>query len=153
MLTADRPTFDVLVTGSRNWCDYALLSSELWSQYVFAFSLGKRLRVIHGNNPSGADAMADRWAREHAAYGVLVEPVDADWDRECDDNCYHKPRVRADGTTYCPMAGHVRNQKMVDMRPNICLAFLTPEARGTRDCAARAERASIPLTRYPEGAR
>lgn len=152
MTTDNRRTFDVLVTGARNWTDYGLLSAALWDQYRFAFSLGMRMRVIHGHHTEGADAMADRWAVEHAANGVLVERVPADWSRECDDDCHHRPRYRRDGTRYCPMAGHLRNQKMVDMRPDICLAFLTPEARGTRDCAKRAEKARIPVTRYPDGA-
>lgn len=152
-ITTDSPTFDVLVTGARDWADYTMLSAALWDQYQFAYALGMRLKVIHGNCPDGADAMADHWAKEMSPYGVIVKPVDADWERPCDDTCYHKPRYRRDGTRYCPLAGHIRNQQMVDMRPRVCLAFLTPASRGTRDCARRAEKASVPLIRYPEGTR
>lgn len=151
-MTVPVGTLDVLVTGSRNWVDYETLSAALWTQYQDSLSRGLRLRVIHGNNPRGADAMADYWAREMAQYGVLVEPVDADWNRDCDKECTHRPRVRADGSRYCPVAGNYRNQKMVDMGPEICLAFLTPEARGTRDCASRAERAGIEVKPHTERA-
>jgi hypothetical protein len=59
------------------------------------------------------------------------------------------------GTDYCPAAGDYRNQVFVDMRPVVALACLVPgfKCNGTRDCAARAEAARIPVRWITQGAR
>jgi hypothetical protein len=120
----------ILVTGSREWTDWQLTSKALLDA-----TLGvdwRKVTLVHGDCPSGLDRMADQLAR---SMGMTPEPHPADWDRH----------GRA--------AGPIRNQEMVDLGADICLAFFHPAAenRGTSDCAARAKRAGIPVKRYPEG--
>jgi hypothetical protein len=135
----------VLVTGSRSWTD----------EYAVYYALVRELQqaddhhliVVHGACPTGADAFAHRWATlVHFKPWVTVEaePHPADWHRDCDENCYHRPREK-NGRSYCPMAGHLRNQAMVDLGADVCLAFPTTTSRGTRDCMRRAEAAGIPI--------
>lgn len=126
----------VLITGSRELNDPYPVFLALWTQY-----LQGPLIVVQGDCPDGADAWAKYWA---VVNDIPHEDIPADWDRPCDDKCYHKPRMK-NGRPYCPMAGHFRNQKMVDLGADICLAFPRGEARGTKDCIRRAEAAGIPV--------
>lgn len=136
-------TYRVLITGSRDWTNDALIYADLEHQLAFAHSVGAVLVVVHGNNLRGADAAAARWARWAKPRGVVEEPVDADWERDCDTECRHAPRRRADGSTFCPAAGVLRNQVMVDRGAAVCLAYPL-RGPGTRDCMSRAENAGIP---------
>jgi hypothetical protein len=43
------------------------------------------------------------------------------------------------------MAGHRRNQHMVDLRPKLVVAAHHAGSRGTADCIRRARQASIPV--------
>lgn len=132
-------TFTVLVTGSRNWTDEAGLSDVLNEHLHAALSEGKVFRLLYGDCPTGADAMAKNWGVRNAHLGVLVREEKADWNRPCDENCYHRPSSR------CPAAGPIRNQRMVDVGAGVCVAFLFPDSRGTQDCVRRAKKANIPV--------
>jgi hypothetical protein len=67
---------------------------------------------------------ADRFAREFAnGLGCTVETHEADWKR------------------YGKAAGGIRNQRMVDSKPDGVLAF--PGGKGTEDCVRRAVKAGI----------
>lgn len=129
----------VLVTGSRNWTDRTAVFTSLAIQAVAT----DELVVVHGG-AKGADALADMFARRHPRARAEVHP--ADWDRECDGECKHYERRRPDGRLYCPVAGVVRNQKMVDLGADICLAFPLGESKGTRDCMRRAAKAGIQVS-------
>lgn len=125
--------YRVLVTGSREWADRALL--EFHIGWVVAQS-GRRpedIVIVHGDCPTGADAMADSFA---GRAGWATDPHPADWRR------LGKP------------AGHARNQVMADKGADVCLAFYAAHAKneGTADCAARAEAAGIPVRRFHEDA-
>jgi hypothetical protein len=101
--------------------------------------LGHDTILVHGAAP-GADTMAaEIWTRG----GLSVEAHPADWDRPCDTSCYHRPREK-NGRSYCPLAGHYRNQHMVDLGADLLLAFPMPGSRGTWDCLRRAKVAEIP---------
>lgn len=93
----------------------------------------------------GVDRFARTWAREHALFGYMVfeEEYPAKWS-ECDPSCPpgHRRR-RRDGTDYCPIAGHRRNQRMVDLGADTCLAFRYQQSGGTTDCMNRAAKAGI----------
>jgi hypothetical protein len=122
----------ILVTGSREWDDWQLVSTAL-----IGATLGtdwRKVTLVHGSCPSGLDYIADQLAR---SMGMTPEPHPADWDR------------------HGKAAGPIRNQEMTDAGADICLAFYKKGAanRGTRDCAAKAVRAGIPVKRFEGGTR
>ncbi len=135
----------VLVTGSRNWTDRDAIARALMAQYR---EYGP-LTVVHGKAKRGADAIADQWCTHvrGLGYDVVAEPHPADWERPCTQYCRHRPRTR-DGRPYCPVAGNLRNQEMVDLGAAVCLAFPLPDSRGTIDCMNRADKACIPVDNY-----
>lgn len=127
----------ILVTGSRNWGDYATVLEAL------ALYEGQPDVVVrHGNWKDGVDQMAKQAA---ADLGFDEDPMSADWDR------------------YKKAAGPIRNMEMIkkDPKPSLCLAFamlctiwqctLVPGkhvSHGTRHCALAAERAGIEVLKF-----
>lgn len=108
----------LLVTGSRDWDDRALLTARLGEARAH---LGEDTVLVHGDC-RGADRMA---AEVWTSWGLRVEAHPADWDR-------HGNR-----------AGPIRNSVMVGAGADLCLAFLRGDSTGTRDCMRRAYRAGI----------
>ncbi|WP_100474152.1 SLOG family protein [Mycobacteroides abscessus] len=140
----------VLVTGSRDWPDPKPIVSALNSQWLKAHRQGRELVVVQGECPSGADRFAAEWAEvreDTGLFRVKSESYPADWSRDCDERCTHAPRWKH-GRRYCPLAGHLRNQKMVDMGADICIAFPLKDSRGTWDCIKRARRAGISVINF-----
>ncbi|OYN81736.1 DUF2493 domain-containing protein [Mycolicibacterium sphagni] len=130
----------ILVTGSRDWSNWELLHLALYAQTKhFEDAI-----IVHGCAP-GADTIARRYAGGRV--GVTAEGHPAEWDKPCGTGCYHRPRFK-NGKPYCPLQGHFRNQLMVDLGADLCLAFPLGESRGTRDCMKRAERAGIRVINY-----
>lgn len=125
----------VLVTGSREWADAAYVREAL--DHVAAV-MGPFI-LVQGDSPKGLDAIAKQWAIET---GIEHEDVPADWSRACGADCHHQPRWRG-GEPYCPMAGHLRNQEMIDRGAEVVLAFPLGRSPGTRDAMRRAKRAGI----------
>ena len=121
--------YRILITGSREWDNAELLSFELGLAIGGSGRPLDQVVLVHGACPTGADAMADRIARD---YGYRTERHPADWDR------------------HDKAAGPIRNQEMVDLGADICLAFFKDGAgnRGTTNCAAEAARAGIPVKRF-----
>lgn len=117
-------TFRILVTGSRNHDDPYQVRRALQALVEMAQLRGQFAVVVHGDCPSGVDFYAAKWC-EHT--GTTVEAHPAQWD------------------THGKAAGPLRNQKMVDLGADVCIAFPVGESRGTRDCMARAEKAGIPV--------
>lgn len=143
----------VLVTGSRDWPDQKTVVCALNSQWLKAHKQGQKLVVVQGECPSGADRFAADWAefRENTGrFRVKNEPHPADWNRDCDCHCTHAPRWK-NGSRYCPVAGHLRNQKMVDLGADICIAFPLKDSRGTWDCMKRAKKAGISVINFGFG--
>lgn len=153
--------FRVLGTGSREFTDIDAIRVGLGSAISAALCTvdwedhASLVTVVHGNAYKGADRLIDRVARE---FGCHVEKVDAPWDGPC---CrpekldpltdkpwctpgHRKPRKHGEGT-YCPKAGHRRNQEMVRRGANTAVAFPLGPSRGTRDCMARIRAAGIEL--------
>jgi len=140
----DRKERRVLVTGSRDWVDRAAVEQALEEQFYTHTDIRQVMVVVHGDNPTGADAIADDWAEKMAEGGLVrAERHPAEWDADCGMGCPGHRRARPDGSTYCPVAGHLRNQRMVDLGAEVCLAFPLGTSRGTRDCMRRARRAGI----------
>lgn len=126
----------ILVTGSRNWFDEWAVAKALDDAVTEPRAL---VIVVHGGCPNGADRLADEYARER---GWVIEEHSANW--------------KAYGST----AGFIRNQEMVDTKPNICLAFIKPcqksrckkpqphDSHGAADCVERAKAACIAVEEY-----
>lgn len=67
----------VIVTGSRDWTGvYATQRIHTILELVLALAdaLGRKLTVVHGDCPTGADRTVDNWARRRENIGVSVEP-------------------------------------------------------------------------------
>lgn len=114
------PPFRALVTGSRTWTDIPALASWL----AGLWQIHPDLLVVHGDCPSGADAIADFWAWR---FNVPVEAHPAGWRQ-------HGRR-----------AGYLRNAEMVDLGADICGAFIVNASQGATMCAELATSAEIPL--------
>jgi hypothetical protein len=111
----------ILVTGSRAWIDEETIRHVLIAESHRLCVRAVDVIVVHGG-ARGADAIADRLARE---YGCQVEVVQADWGR------------------YGRAAGPIRNAEMVSRGAVVCLGFPIGISRGTRHCLAMAEAAGI----------
>ena len=118
--------FRLLVTGSREWDDAETLRYALIQ--AWAPRHPEPMIIVHGACPTGADAMADEWARD---YGIQTEPHPADW------------------KGYGKQAGFIRNAEMASLGADLCLAFYKQGAgnKGTDHCATQAANAGIPVRR------
>jgi hypothetical protein len=105
-----------LVCGSRGWTDAALLEATLDALAPD--------EVIEGC-ANGADSLAEAWALKHR---VFLNHVPADWD------------------TYGRSAGPIRNAIMLQLKPDVVVAF-DLGTRGTADMMGRADKAGVPVTR------
>lgn len=139
----------VLGLGSREWTDNNLIDdafTEAWHDALQDGYCG--IEVMEGTAP-GADSMCGAWAKARVAHGVGHLPVEADWEGPCVNTCRPGHRkTRRDGTEFCPLAGHRRNQAMVDAGPLIALAFQVGESTGTADCLRRLKKAGVPVRRW-----
>jgi hypothetical protein len=107
----------VLVTGGRGFSNHTLLLTTLDRLHaVHPFTT-----LIHGG-ACGADRLAGEWA---ASRGIPVEVYLADWQK------------------YGRAAGPIRNQQMIDRKPDMVVAF--PGGRGTADMVRRVRHAGIEL--------
>jgi hypothetical protein len=119
----------VLVTGSRTWDDATTLRAALDAVAFGATEAGyRRLVVVHGACPSGADELADIWVRWHVGdLHVTAERHPALWH-------IHGKR-----------AGIVRNNEMVAAGADLTLAFIRDGSPGATHCAEQASNAGIPM--------
>lgn len=115
----------ILVTGSRTWTDYKAIEDALCRQDDWP----SEVTIVHGDCPSGADAIANRIALR---VGWTVERHPADWKR------------------YGKRAGYIRNAEMVKLGADVCLAFIKDGSKGATMCAELAEKAGIPTERIPK---
>jgi hypothetical protein len=122
----------VLVTGSRTWPDARIVYQELQRLWT----PDGKLTVVHGKCFRGADRMAAEWCmgmnRRHGRGGVVEEPHPADWDGG-------------------RQAGFVRNELMVNLGADLCLAFIHNRSGGASHCAGLAEAAGITTIRFTRG--
>lgn len=117
----------ILVTGSRDWTDFQKVQREIFRALYETKTPYTEAALIHGDCPTGADAIADRYGRET---GMHVLPFPADWNR------------------WGKSAGFVRNAEMVNLDPDICLAFIRNGSRGASMTANLAEKAGIETRRF-----
>lgn len=118
------------MTGGRDYSDYRTVARVL-DQLLRERGIDA---LCHGG-ATGADAQAHVWAVKN---GITPKPFPAFWEGPCAPLCPPGHRVeRDDGSDYCPLAGHLRNQQMLDeFKPDLVVAF--PGGRGTADMVKRA---------------
>lgn len=108
----------LLVTGSRDWEDYDVIRDRILGLYD---NVGYPLTIVEGG-ARGVDKMAAQVAIDN---GLWLEEYPADWSKG-----------RA--------AGIIRNQQMVDTKPDYCYAFIRNNSKGATHCANAAKKAGIP---------
>ncbi len=131
----------VLVTGSRDWTDRNVIAQALLDarDKPPAGATPGRMVLVSGACPTGADRLAeqlaDRW----------------DWQVE---------RHPADWASHGKAAGFRRNEHMVALGADVCLAFLGPcssascreprphGSHGTKHCAGKAADAGVVVRWY-----
>ena len=132
----------ILITGSRKWTSSPQVEAALLTAAAPDRRRGSAtVTVVHGG-ARGADMLAGRAA---CRFGWAVEEHRAAWWSDCTVFCPPGHRRQLGGRWYCPLAGHYRNQAMVDLGADVCLAFPVGASRGTRDCMRRAALAGIPV--------
>lgn len=110
-------TYRVLVTGGRDYTDRGRVMKDLSR----IFDKHRDMVVI-----SGMARGADQHALDFALlYGLDYEGYAAKWNE--------------DGKA----AGLLRNQRMIDTKPDLVVAF--PGGKGTADCVERAKKAGLTL--------
>ncbi len=124
----------VLVTGSRTWTGYRQIADALEAVRE-QLPAGAQLTIVHGACPTGADALADLWARRHADEGVQVERHPADW------------------ATHQRAAGPIRNTAMVAAGADLCLAFIQDHSPGATHAAQTAQAAGITTHQHERATR
>ncbi|MFE0887879.1 SLOG family protein [Streptomyces rochei] len=124
--------YRVLVTGSRDWPTPDVVWAALNNVRDEALITDRRLIVVHGACPRGADAHASRWCKTANGFvnGVAEEAHPANWGLEG------------------KRAGFVRNARMVNLGADVCLAFIKDGSRGATHTARLADQAGIPVRRW-----
>lgn len=112
----------ILVTGSRDWTNDYAVQYQLVGAWQ-ARGEPSEVVLVSGACPTGADRMAEDVA---LARGWRVERHPADWDK-------HGKR-----------AGFLRNQEMVDLGAEVCLAFILNHSKGATMTLNMAREAKIP---------
>jgi len=110
----------VLICGDRNWNDaYVILNciNKLTDKY------NNNLTIIAGG-ARGADKIAAQWCK---TLGINLIEVHADWKK------------------YGKSAGPIRNKIMLDMNPDLLIAFHNDieNSKGTKHCKEEAEKRGI----------
>lgn len=137
-MSIDRDRSRILVTGSRDWNDEGLIGAALFDAWC---GLQKPITLVHGACPTGADAIAEREWEAKSSGTDDIERHPADWSQG-------------------RKAGPLRNQQMVDLGADLCLAFIGPctsprcdrkdehASHGATGCADLAEAAGIKVWRF-----
>lgn len=121
----------VLTAGSRNW-------EGIWGEWrvqtvlsrllLTAAALDSPLRLMNGACPQGADAIVKRWADRRL---VPLDEFPAEW------------------LKYGKRAGPIRNEYMVSLGADMCVAFLRDGSKGTQGTIDLARAAKIPTFPIP----
>lgn len=114
-------TLRILITGSRNYSDKDRIR-RVFRNLIKKFDEYDNFTLVSGNCPTGADNIAEQIAKE---LQWEIELYPAEWNK------------------HGKKAGPIRNQLMVDTKPDVCLAFPLGKSYGTYDCVKRAEKSGI----------
>jgi hypothetical protein len=119
-------TVRILVTGSRTWEDKNYIQS-VFQKWDKKLPSDQKRVLVSGACPSGADFLAEQVAAE---LGWVLERYPADWDE------------------YGKRAGFVRNEEMVETRPDFLVAFIRDESKGATMTVRLACKAGIPVEKH-----
>jgi|SRR5215831_5934683 len=109
----------ILVCGSRHFWDTKLFD-EVLNYYWYPV---RAIDVIIHGGAQGADTLADLWAESK---GIYIEEYRAQWEK------------------YGKAAGLIRNKQMLDEgKPDMVIAFLAPDSRGTANMIKQATEAGV----------
>ena len=113
----------ILICGDRNWEHDEAIARVINDYHAF---LGDSLIIISGG-ARGADSDAAWWAKNF--FRIKLIEINANWKR------------------YGNAAGPIRNREMLDLEPDIVLAFHNDieNSRGTKDCCREATKRGIPV--------
>jgi YspA, cpYpsA-related SLOG family len=113
----------ILVCGDRNWSNY-------WIIHDVLSKLDRNTTIIAGH-ARGADIMAETIAAE---LGMKVISIPANWEK------------------YGKRAGPIRNRMMLDLEPDLVIAFHNnlEESKGTKDTVNEARNRGIKTEIYSE---
>lgn len=109
----------LLICGSRTFRDLKLMEKHL--EEFATLDNVHDITIIHGD-AKGADKAADRIAKK---YGWKVERYPADWE------------------AYGKAAGIIRNDLMLDLKPDLVMAFWDGKSRGTKHTIEEAKKRGI----------
>lgn len=127
---------NLIIAGTRSFKDYDYACSQL--NKLLSQTRRGDILVLDGCAP-GADRIGREWADNHCIEHL---PFQALWDD------LEAPgaviRTNRSGKKYNAVAGHQRNQKMVDFATH-AIYFWSGSSSGTLDCIKRAEKASLPI--------
>lgn len=112
--------FRVIIAGTRTFNDYELLEKHTTYMLSRRASANTPIEIVSGGAP-GADALGERYAREHG-YKLTIFP--ADWGR------------------YGRRAGPIRNRQMVEYADAL-IAFYNGTSRGTANVIEEARSAGL----------
>jgi hypothetical protein len=123
----------VVVTGARDWEDEELI-------YEALAGLEAPVTIIEGDC-RGADRLARKVA---VSLGYDVHTLPASW--EVNEDTPRWAIRHYNGHAYDVRAGAARNTEMLDLRPELVIAFHDdPQTGGTRDCMDQALKRGIPV--------
>lgn len=122
----------ILVTGSRAWSNPTFIQEGIYSAMKM-FGIEEEFVVVHGG-ALGADTMAQYAVTMLSKEGYQISEE------------IHLP----DWSHYGRRAGIVRNEYMVDLGADVCLAFIRNNSPGASHCAAYSQESGIPTYTYRE---
>jgi hypothetical protein len=128
----------ILVTGSRNWRDQALIREALLSALGEFTTIGPPI-LVHGGQMSRDAATGECYGADY-----LADQVWRDLARER-PGWLQKPEVHPARWELGHHAGPARNSEMVKLGATVVLAFPLDGSRGTWDCVGKARAAGIPV--------
>lgn len=130
----------ILITGSRDWPDEEFVWDmiDLAVRHRSAFDCDhKTITVVHGACPKGADFHAANYCEDQASF------------LEAEGITLVEERHPANWKDLGKRAGFARNEHMVNLGADICLAFIKDNSRGASHTANLAEERGISTRRYP----
>lgn len=119
------------IVGSRDLKNYEFFCATIFKHFL-KWTEDRELdmvfdEILTGDCPTGADAMALKFAD---ANRLRCKIFRADW-------------------SVGPKGGPLRNQEIINAGPDLVLAFMAKDSKGTKDCVRRALKGNIPVLIIP----